>query len=233
MSFAADLRVAAARNNAVWCDAVARAHGSGGAFIAAAWLSRGPMPRLHPNLVTLDGAACRDAHLEAIRQLEGSPPSVGWAMKDSFAALDLAALDFRLLFEARWIHRPAKSLRAVAGAQRVTDERALEDWELAWSGGTPAARVFLPALLQEPDHALLAFRRDRAIVAGCVASRSDGVLGISNLFALADDDEARRACLAAAMEFAPGLPLVGYERGMILKRRDRWALRRWHRCASG
>jgi hypothetical protein len=79
--------------------------------------------------------------------------------------------------------------------------------------------VFPPALLEERNHAVLAFRRGGEIVAGCIASRSDGVLGISNLFAFAgDEDETRRACLAAAMQFAPGLPLVGYERGDDLRR---------------
>jgi hypothetical protein len=189
-----------------------------GEFVAAAWLSPRPMPRLYPNLVTLDGADRQGAHLAAIRRLKDSLPSGNWAVKDSFAVLEPAPLGFRLLFEARWIHRAADPLGAIGGAQPVTDEHALASWELAWNGGTHAARVFPPALLQERDHAVLAIWRNGAIVAGCIASRCDGVLGISNPFAPADDEEAHRACLAAAMQFAPGLPLVGYEQGEGLAR---------------
>jgi len=61
--------------------------------------------------------------------------------------------------------------------------------------------------------------REDAIVGGCIASRSDGVLGISNLFAPADDDGAvRAACLDAAARTAPDAPLVGYEHGGSLAR---------------
>jgi hypothetical protein len=61
--------------------------------------------------------------------------------------------------------------------------------------------------------------RGGAIVAGCIASRSERVLGISNLFVPADDDGgARAACLIGAMEFAPALPLAAYESGAELAR---------------
>src|ERR1051325_11195156 len=155
MGLDADLWAAAARNNAIWCDAVARAHRAGGVFTTAVWLSRDPMPRFFPNLVTLDGAGHRDAHLHAIQRLRDSPPISGWAVKDSFAALELGALGFDPLFEARWIHRRTDPFAAVAGARRVADEQALESWELAWNGGASTARVFPSALLREQDHAVL------------------------------------------------------------------------------
>ena len=34
------LWAAAARNNAAWCDAMARLHGAAGEFAAAAWINR-------------------------------------------------------------------------------------------------------------------------------------------------------------------------------------------------
>jgi len=46
MELDADLRAAAARNNARWCDAMARAHGAPGAFATQAWINRHPAPRL-------------------------------------------------------------------------------------------------------------------------------------------------------------------------------------------
>jgi hypothetical protein len=212
-----ELCAAAARNNALWCDAMARLHGAAGAFVTAAWINRQPAPRFYPNLVTLDGAHETRAHRAALDQLLRSPPPAGWAVKDSFAALDLGAMGFDLLFEAQWIHRPPGAL-AAAGAQRVTSAAMLAAWAQAW-GETDASGLFPPALLQERDHAVIAALQDGAIVGGCVASRSDGVLGISNLFApAADDGSVRAACLDAAMRFAPAAPLVGYERGDSLAR---------------
>jgi hypothetical protein len=231
-----DRCAAAARNNAAWCDAMARLHGAAGRFIAAAWINRHPAPRLHPNLVTLDGRHEGRAHRAALDALLQSPPAPGWAVKDSFAALALDAIGFDLLFEARWIERPARELDA-AGAQRVTDAAMLAAWEQAWSGGAAAEeRLFPSALLREPDHAVIAAIREGTVAAGCVASRSDGVLGISNLFAPVDDDGAlRAACLAAASRLAPGAPLVGYEHGQSLARmtalgfRATGALRVWQK----
>ncbi len=224
MKLWADIGAAAARNNALWCDAMARAHGAAGAFVAGAWINPQPAPRFHPNLVTLDGAAERDDHRHAILHLKDTAPAPGWAAKDSFAALDLAPLGFHLLFEASWIHRPPGAKDEITSgcrAQRVAGETALHAWEQAWRAGAaePRARQFPAALLREPDHAIIAVTRDGVIVAGCVASRSDGLLGISNLFAPAEDDGSLRAsCLAAAMGFAPASPLVGYERGAALAR---------------
>ena len=44
-------------------------------------------------------------------------PAPGWAVKDSFAALDLDPMGFHLLFEARWIiGRQACSARPVRSA---------------------------------------------------------------------------------------------------------------------
>lgn len=230
-----DLCAAAARNNATWCDAMARLHGTAGAFAAAAWINRRPAPRFHPNLVTLNGPHEARAHRTALDLLMHTPPAPGWAVKDSFAALDLGPMGFDLLIEARWIHRPAGAF-GVAGAERVTSAAMLAAWEQAWRAGEADVdgRLFPPALLREPDHAVIAAMRDGAIVGGCVATRSDGVLGISNLFAPADDDsDVRAACLDAAVCFMPAAPLVGYEHGDSLARmtefgfRATGALRAW------
>jgi hypothetical protein len=212
-----ELCAAAARNNAAWCDAMARLHGAAGAFVTAAWINRQPAPRFYPNLVTLDGPHQTPGHRAALDQLLRSPPAAGWAVKDSFATLDLGAMGFDLLFEAQWIHRPASAF-AAAGAQRVTSAAVLAAWAQAW-GEADAAGLFSPALLQEQDHAVIAAMQDDAIVGGCIATRSDGVLGISNLFAPAvDDGSVRAACFDAAMRFAPAAPLVGYEHGDSLAR---------------
>jgi hypothetical protein len=216
---------------------MARGHGAAGEFTTAAWINQRRAPRFHPNLVTLSGPHAERAHREALHRLLQSPPGQsppvqsppvqssrgpGWAVKDSFAALALDGLGFDLLFEAQWIHRPAGGFSAAAAsAERVTGAAMLAAWEQAWRGDRTDLdeRVFPPALLQEPDHAVIAAMRAGAVVAGCIATCSDGVLGISNLFAPADDDGAlRAACLDVAARFAPAVPLVGYERGESLAR---------------
>lgn len=65
-----------------------------------------------------------------------------------------------------------------------------------------------------PDHAFIASEAGGRIVAGCVASGSAGVVGISNLFGPA---ELVSSCLGAVQHFAPGLPVVGYEAGLALE----------------
>ncbi len=238
-----DLCAAAARNNAVWCDVLCRAHGVPGAFAAGAWLNRHDVPRFYPNLITLDGPQNDALHCAAIERLSAARLAGGWAVKDSFATLDLAPRGFRLLLEAAWIHRPAETadIEPAHAARRVTSEAALRRWERAWCGGdTNSPRQFPALLLAEPDHAIIALEVGGAIIAGCIASRSDGVLGISNLLAPMDDDgRARRACLAAAMSFAPDLPLVGYESGDDLARMkalgfaEIGSLRVWQRIDQG
>lgn len=236
-----ELCAAAARNNAAWCDAMARLHGAAGEFATAAWTNRRPAPRFYPNLVTLDGPREARAHRAALDRLLQAPPAPGWAVKDSFAALDLDQAGFDLLLDAHWIHRPAGAFGAGAGAQRVTTGAMLAAWERAWVAGDAEAdeRLFSPALLREPDHAVIAAMRDGAIVGGCIASRSDGVLGISNLFAPDDDGGAvRAACLDAAMLSAPAAALVGYEHGDSLARMkdlgfaETGALRVWQMTAG-
>jgi hypothetical protein len=52
-----------------------------------------------------------------------------------------------------------------------------------------------------------------------LANRSARALGISNLFVpIGDDGGTRESCLGGAMDFAPGLPLAGYESGDDLAR---------------
>src|SRR4029453_1798166 len=91
----------AARNNALWCDAMARAHGRAGELAAAHWLCREPMPPFYPNLVTLDAS---QRALDDVRALRQSLPA-GFGVKDSFSALSLERESFRLAFEAEWLGR--------------------------------------------------------------------------------------------------------------------------------
>jgi len=197
----------AARNNAEWCDAVSRSWGQRCRFEAEFWINPGEAPPFYPNLVTL--APTRRLAAEIV-QAEGA-----FAVKDSFAQLDLAPLGFAPLFEAMWIWRDPQPVARSDGTtwRIIRDAGSLLCWEAAWRGDEPALDLFRPALLQEGDHTFIAIEGDAQIVAGCVASRSAAVVGISNLFGR---DELAAGCVAAVQDFAPGLPVVGYEHGPAL-----------------
>lgn len=206
------LLLAAARDNAEWCDAVVRGHGPAGAFAPEAWTSARRTPPLYPDAVTLAPGASAAALVAGI---DTDVP--GCSVKDSFADLDLAGDGFEVLFEARWIHRPAAP--AADGGSRlewsaVTGPAGLADWEAAWDG-EKSTGLFHPALPGR-DIVFLAGRAGGRIVAGAVAHRGSGaVVGLSNLFAHdeADTDAAWAGALTAIAARWPDLPVVGYESG--------------------
>ena len=215
----------AARNNAIWCDAVCRAHGTPGEFYDAVWINRHPVPRFYSNAVTLSDQRDVTTQLAHIQDLivTGLPGS--WSVKDSFCSLDLAELGFQLLFEATWLWRtPSPTVPHSANTRTrwtwVRSALELTQWETAWSGdpanssSTRQPRLFVPALLADQSIAFIAAYQDEEIVAGAIANRTDDVVGLSNVFVPSADSALFWAgCIATVHDRFPGLPLVGYERG--------------------
>jgi hypothetical protein len=202
------LAMTAAQNNADWCDLVCRTHGVGTDRDRDLWVARRRSPPMYPDAVTLgpDPSAA-----EVLRRVDASP---GCSVKDSFASVDLSPDGFRPLFEAEWIHRPARH-DLVDGppwtAVRTPEE--LRAWGAAHGGGD----VFRPALLADPAVAILMVRDGDAIGAGVIGNRSDSVVGLSNLFVTTlDADRAWAGAVGALSVRYPGLPLVGYESGSSL-----------------
>jgi len=199
-------------NNAEWCDAVSRAHGAACRFEPGFWINGGDAPPFYPNLVTTDPDATT-AQLMAI-ELLAEQPSRGIGIKDSFFKLDLSEVELEPIFEAEWLWlspeatlpSSAVDVAPVAGA----DELAL--WEEAWGGTNGGARMFPPALLGDARIRFLAARRQGRIVAGAAVNRSEGAIGISNVFH-GGDQIALAALVSAARSHAPDLPIVGYESG--------------------
>ena len=206
---------AAVVNNALWCDAVCRSHGYRGAFSARLWTSAHHDLEFYPNAISLrpDVAA---AEAVAARELPGR-----YAVKDSFARLDLAPEGLMLLFEAEWIAcRPGAAGAADPGLSwdRVTEAGELSAWERAWAQGDSAGRpLFRPGLLADPRCAILACRREGTLAAGVIAYAAGEVTGISNLFGagLAAGQLWPSAVQAVAARW-PDLPIVGYEHGTDL-----------------
>ncbi|HML16760.1 MAG TPA: hypothetical protein VK419_07025 [Bryobacteraceae bacterium] len=214
----------AVRNNADWCDLVCSAHGSPGVFADGMWINRGRIPRFYPNAQTIAHDAPR--HFKLIEELSREGLPIGWALKDSFASLDLTSLGFTALFEAQWIILPREKLPMLGSAEPrwklVCSEDSLAEWERAWrraNGDTNTARIFVPALLDTPDVAIVAGYRGERIVAGAIGNRSEGVLGWSNFFAAQAEDP--RACasgsLAALSRDFADAAIVGYEEGTMLR----------------
>ena len=213
----------AALNNAMWCDTVCRAHGRPGEFLEGMWINGRETPRFYPNGVTLSGGRGSTVQLQHIHDLleAGIPGELG--IKDSFFALDLGPLGFRILFEAEWIWRAASApgpdgrVPGVAWV-KVTGASELADWERAWDGelvdepDSPRARIFLPSLLADDDIAVIAAYQDHRIVAGAMANRTGNVVGLTNMFVPAhDEDDFRAGCVAGVIDAFPGLPIVTYE----------------------
>ncbi|MGK4578679.1 hypothetical protein [Kitasatospora sp. HPMI-4] len=206
---------AAARNNAEWCATMSRSHGLAGEFGPQAWAAPARTPLYYPDAVTLAPGAGAAALADRI---DTAVP--GASVKDSFADLDLTEAGFRVLFDAQWIHRPplppatAPDLTwDVAGSPD-----ALRAWALAWDGGEGNADLFRPELLDAPATFVLAGRSaDGRVAAGAVASRSDHVVGISNVFDLEGGAEAAwPGVLDTVHRLFPTLPVVGYEHGQDL-----------------
>jgi hypothetical protein len=206
---------AAARNNAEWCAAMSRSHGVAGGFGRQAWAAPVRTPPYYPDAVTLVPGAESDA---LVARIDTAAP--GASVKDSFADLDLTEAGFRVLFEARWIHRPAGApVPASELAWNVAGDRdTLRAWALAWDDGRGDADLFRPELLADPGTFVLAgLSDDGRVIAGAVASRSDQVVGVSNVFAR--DGGPRTAwpgVLGAVHRLFPALPVVGYEHGTDL-----------------
>lgn len=203
---------AAARNNAEWCAAMSRSHGLTGEFGPQAWTAPARTPLYYPDAVTLTPGVDTAA---LVARIDTTAP--GAAVKDSFADLDLTAAGFHVLFEAQWIHRLASApATATDLAWDVAGEaETLHAWALAWDNGDGNAHLFRPELLSDsPTFVLAGQSADGRVVAGAVASLSDHVVGISNLFALDGGiDVAWPVVLEAVHWLFPTLPVVGYEHG--------------------
>lgn len=205
---------AAVANNASWCDAVCRSHGHPGTFSTALWSSPQHRLRFYPHAITLL------PEVTAPEVLAAAKPSGPFAVKDSFARLDLASAGFGLLGEASWIAReggpdglPDDNLPW----EGVTQPGDLDDWEAAWAGGSGSGPVFLPRLLSDPRCAILACRQENTIIAGAIVYAADGVAGISNVFSHGLPlDLAWPGAWHAVSRLHPHMPVVGYEEGSSL-----------------
>lgn len=210
------LIAAAARNNAVFCDRMCRAHGYPSRFLPGLWRAGRGAPPLTPDAVTLPGPQAQPP-LAEIRTLlaAGTGPVT---VKDSTRSLDLARDGFTPLFDAEWIVWSPPEAEVPLAMTRISRPVDLVLWESVWARGEnlPNEHVQFPAdFLARHDIAVLVHvGRDARPCAGGILLASSGVVQISNIFSFGPSANATyRSLAAAATRFRPGLPVVGYERG--------------------
>jgi hypothetical protein len=172
----------------------------------------------YPNLVTLSPTAHLTSHPHALAELLTIKRAYTISVKDSFAVWDLTPFSFHELFRAQWIVRQAPVDLARQGTadlqwKHITSERELLRWEEAWSQpASSVGRLFLPALLHNPDICIIAAYQENQIVAGAIANRTREVVGLSNVFAPRQETERYwEGLLSLIATHYPSLPLVGYE----------------------
>lgn len=221
--------LAAARNNAEWCDSLCRTHGMPGRFDADAWVNSHRTPRYYPDAVSLDPTVVAGSILERI-----DTTSPGCSIKDSFATLDLAPFGFQVVQVGEWIYRDSPTPRPTPSGDvrwiAIETAQQLAEWEAVWDVDDASDRLFLPALLEDPSVTVIGGRVDGAIVAGAIANRTgDELVGLSNVFTTQHDlDGAWSGALAYLDASDPGLAIVGWAAGRDLS----VALRRGFRTAG-
>ncbi len=215
-------------NNAQWYMAVCGAHGSAGELTESMYVNWCETPPFYGNAVCLTPDQ-HEAQLAIIDRLVASLEPIGdIGIKDSFSTLDLSSRGFEVLFDATWIYRaadvPCVAPQSRAGSElrceRVVGPRALADWEAAWrydaantlSPSQPP--IFRPELLDDGECVFLSVVDRGQTLAGAIANRHAGVVGLSNTFGTDGSSRDRLATIIAAarvLHDPDGLPLVGYQ----------------------
>ena len=214
MTDVTDRIVLAARNNALWCDAVARSHGVVTTTDADAWTAATRTPPYYPDAVTLSPTV---GEYDVLARVDDSD---GCSVKDSWSRLDLSMEDFARLVVGEWVWLDPSVRLAPAGPtwRRVGTASDMAAWVRAWASDPEAEAILRPSLLEVPGvHVLAAHASDSPaspVVAGAVVNVTGAVAGLGNVFTHDGDDErAWAAAAAAARTITNGIPLVGWEAG--------------------
>lgn len=203
-----DLWAAATANNAQWCDIVCRGHGVTTAVRDAVWFAGARPPVFYPDAITLTP----DVSAGTVLQLIGERQEC--AVKDSYGRLDLTSEGFAVLFSGQWIqHFPLSRSRSAdssmtAGWTVLTGAAQLAQWSLAHG----SSATLTPRVLGNQSVRVLAAWDGTRLAAGAILNLSDGVVGLSNVFATEGFHNNPWACVAsAAAALFPGGTLMGYE----------------------
>ncbi len=165
----------------------------------------GDPPPYHGHMVTLDPTKV-ETLTSRVAAYRATP---GFAIKDSFANLDLAPLGLSVAFAAQWFWADHFDPDTPDGWQQITQPAALLDWEDAWkAGGSPShQRQFPDRLLRRDDIAFWGRIGGAGWTAGAVLNMSADAIGLSNVFGTAALPD------IAQIAARSGKPIVGYAQG--------------------
>ena len=211
-----DRIVLAARNNALWCDAVARSHGVACTTDDVAWTASTRTPPYYPDAVTLSPDGRRVRRAGPGRRL-GRLLGQGLVVPPGPVDGGLRPSRRRRVGVARPLGADAGDGQRRGSGSRPLDEMAdvgARVGERPGRGGHPARRR---CSTSPGVHVLGARASDdpaSPVVAGAIVNVTGEVAGLGNLFSRDGDVErAWAAGAAAAREVAGGIPLVGWEAG--------------------
>lgn len=198
-------------NNAKWCDVVCRANNLACQFDEDIWYTVPEPPEYYPNVVTLRP----NVSVGKIKLLMKRRKSGKWFIKDSYGDLDLKSVGLNKLFDAEWIVAPKIDKADVdknLACSEVDNGEGFKVWESA------AKQSFAPTLLRNGDIKFIAIYSGNEVVAGGIIYISDGILGLSNVFA-PRNNPARYwlALLGTVQERFPDWHVIDYEVGHDLE----------------
>ena len=210
-----DRVLAAANNNARWCDLICLLHGIPTATESGYWVAQRRSPDLYPDVVTLlPGAAAEDV----LRMADDGP---GCSVKDSFGTLDLAPWGFEELFQADWIfHDSVTSSAELPSTETPATWSVVETEEdlAAWAVLHGAGDTFRGGLVRDPSVRVLAAHGPNGLTAGAIANRTPSCVGVTNVFTTSMSAvETWSGIIEILATCFPSLPLVGYEHGEDLE----------------
>ena len=185
-------------------DDMAALHGIPTAVDDGLWRALAAPPPLHSAAKTLRPGVARDRVLRAVEEYPGV------AVADSFGDLDLADDGFRLIVDSAWIHHPGARPASVAPSWRRVET---PDGLAAWTAGHGAQGVFVRAVLDHRQFALMARYDDGGLAAGFVVHDAGEGVGVSNAFVAPGAGLTWDEVMSVVGAVHPGRPVTDYTSG--------------------
>lgn len=210
----------AALNNARQSEAVLAAVGSTGTFTDAFWRNEHRFDIPYANGAALGSAAHGTQHLKEIERLTAARSAdTPTFVMDSWAALDLEQLGYRVRIADEWFVRdrpPERTGPPLAGIERIESAARLAEWEAAgvvgFGGVAPETpgHTYPATLLNDERFAFYGVDVEGRLAAGVMLFRDPACTGVYTFFTL----PAYRgrglgtALLGRALSEAPNRPMA-------------------------
>jgi hypothetical protein len=186
-----------------WYDKVFDSHGIEHRVDGGWWYALGRPPALHSAAKSIAPWATAAQALDRVASYEHC------SIADSFGSMEPSGFD--LLFEARWLFRPASSASRGPIPDGWSSIRTPEDLT-EWNRHADTTGVLVPGLLQSPDIDVLELRVGDELRAGFVAHAWADVVSLSNVWTVRALGPDWREPVHVIEAIHPGRAIVGYVR---------------------